>query len=456
MSFFKENKVPLVLLAAISLIFTGFLIFTFTVVQPGTFLSTLSAENMDPSVSPNEKAENWKPIPLASNFLSFFANGVSLPMIAPNIVKLLAHPALYDKAKSFWPAMEIIIIVLNIALFWFAFRHSSGKEKILLVLLILLMSVTISEVIIARPNHNIIPDFDFRYAGAPFYFYSLIMVVFASILTKIKSEGVSKTIISIVIVIFAAQQAFSFQAVRMKEESALREKSVLLLDRNLLSELDVLSKGDFPLVMPNLSGSHIFEPMPGFALADYLLFFDNKSPIKLIRNSYMPPDLKTRSVATVKSLRLETSSKFKEALKKSPIIKSYYASPSLMTYEASNSSSRYANPAVPGANGKNVIRQGEFDPEKINIIWFSLYTDDIPGNLELFFSFKNDFGVEGPMGRIRVDDYTPLVSRDGRRLYYIETNLLQLYTFSLSEKISDLTLHIPKTKNASLEKVYFR
>ncbi|MEK7180173.1 MAG: hypothetical protein AAB706_01745 [Patescibacteria group bacterium] len=454
-NFLKENKTPLLLTSGITIAFAIFFIYTFTVIQPNTFLSS-SGYGTEGFPSLENRDADWKLAPLTANFLSFFTSGISIPLFAPNIVKILTHPVVRDSAKSLWPIVEIIILAVNAILFWLAFRYAENRERKFIIFLMVGMFITISMVILARPNHEAIPDFDYRYTGMPFYFYSICLTLFASLLLKTKKDYAVKIIIPIVIVIFSAQQAFSFHAVRLTEEAKLRKEAIINLDKNLLSELSILSKQGAPLLIPNLSGENIFEPMPGFSLANYLVFFNKKMPIQLIQNSEMAQDSKTHIVTTVSSLRASTSKEFKEALKKSLVIRSYYNSLSLMRYETVVVQDTSTQSITLNENKEIVIQKKEFDPEKKNTLGFSLYTDDTKGNLVLSLSFKNDFGIEEKLGKIRVDDYTPYIVKDGKRLYHIETNLLQLYTYSLSEKISNLTLYIPETKKTFVEEVYFR
>lgn len=326
-----------------------------------------------------------------------------------------------------------------------------------MILLMALMSLTITMVIVARPDHSAIPDFDYRYAGVPYYFYCIFMALWASLLLKTKKDYAVKIILPAVIVIFAAQQAFGFHAVRLKTEAASRKKAVMRLNNTLLAEFNALHKKNAPLVIPNLSGGHIFQPMPGLMLSHYLLFFNTKTPITLIQNSEMPPDNTWNHLVTdVSSIRSETSPEFKDALKKLSAIRSYYASPSLMIYNASHTPDDSMKSVILNKNKEVIIKQKEFDPEKMNAVGFSLSTDNAPGNLELSFSFKNDFNADGAAGKIRIDDYTPYLLKDGKRFYTIESNLLQLYTFSLSEKISNLTLFVPEIRGASVSSIYFR
>lgn len=452
--FFRENKVPICIIMTIVLALAIFFYVSFAVIQPDTFLSVLGGDGI---ASPNQKAENWRFIPLASNFLSFFENGVSLSMFAPNIVKILVHPAMKNKVAPFWPIVEMILLFGNILLFWFALKGAPNKERKLIILLMMSMFITIAMVIIARPVHEAIPDFDYRYAGVPYYFYSLFMAMCASVLMRTKKDYAVKVILSAVIVVFAGQQALSFYAIRLQKEAELRREAVVRLNNTLLNELDALQhKKNAPLIIPNLSGGHIFQPMPGLMLSHYLLFFDTKTPISLIKNSSIPVDTWNHFVADVLSLRSETSQEFKETLKKPSAIRSYYASPSLMTYKNISPRDNPAEPTTPSGKKEIIIQREKFNPEKIHVLGFLLFTDNIPGNLELSFSFNNDFGIDGVMGKIRIDDYTPYVLKDGRRVYAIESDLLQLYTFSLSEKISDLTLSVPETKSASVHGIYFR
>lgn len=456
---FKENKIPFCIVAILIFILALFFYISFVLIQPNTFLSTLSGDSTetDASILLKYKKENWRLIPLTSNFLSFFENGVSLSMFAPNIVKILVHPAMKNKVAPSWPVVEMILLFGNAILFWFALKYASNKEKKLMILLLAIMTMTIAMVIVARPIHEIIPDFDYRYTGVPYYFYSLFMAICASMLMRTKKDYAVKVILSAVIVVFAGQQALSFYAVRLKEEAKLRREAVVRLNASLLAELDALQhKKNAPLVIPNLSGGHIFQPMPGLMLSHFLLFFNTKAPITLIKNSQIPVDTWNHFIGDVSSLRSETSQEFKEALKKPSAIRSYYASPSLMTYKNSDSPGNPTQSAIPNGEKEVIIQHEKFDPEKIHVLGFSLSTDNTPGNLELSFSFKNDFNVDGAAGKIRIDDYTPYLLKDGRRVYAIESDLLQLYTFSLSEKISDLTLSVPETKSAFVHGIYFR
>ncbi len=178
--------------------------------------------------------------------------------------------------------------------------------------------------------------------------------------------------------------------------------------------------------------------------------------MQLIQNTGMNPDFKTHIVTTVLSLRASTSPEFKEALKESLVIRSYYATSSLMFYKTTDTEDKSTKSITLNGDREIMIKKEEFDPEKMYTVGFSLYTNDTSGNLILAFLFKNDFGIKEELGKIRVDDYTPYVLKDGKRLYHIETNLLQLYTYSLSEKISNLILYVPETKGAFVNEVYFK
>jgi hypothetical protein len=357
--------------------------------------------------------------------------------------------------EPLWPAFEIAIFILNIVLFWTAWRYALQNEKRFIVYLLLAIFITISMVILARPDHSIVPDFDYRYAGPPYYFYCLFLALAVSMATRAKKEHTARIIVSILVVILAMQQIFSFHGVRLQSEAKMRQGAIVMLYDSLLPELETLSKKN-PLVIPNLTGAHIFQGMPGYTLADYLLFFNKKMPVKLAQNAHMPPDVKTNTVETVESVRTSTSQKFKDALKKSSAIRSYYTSSVWMRYKNIDNE-QVSLQTLPLSESREIfIQRNEFNPEKFNTVLFSFYTDDIPGNLEFSFSFKNDFGVDREAGSIRVDDYTPYTLKDSKRLYRIETNLLQLYAYSLSEKISNLTLYVPETKGAFVSGIYFK
>lgn len=446
--FIKENGAPILCLIGISIIFSVCFYISFKIIQPNTFLTTLGAEGVATTDSSEFKKENWKPLPLTENFLSFFANGVSLPLIVPSAGKILNHPAVNNKIKPFWPFVEGFIIVLNVLFLFIVWKNSSERERKLILWLLSGLFITVSMVIVARPNHSVIPDFDYRYAGVPFYFYSIFLAMAASIFLQKKGNGTLKIIVPVVIIIFAAQQAFSFQALRISEEAKLRREAVINLDTTLLSELNNLSKENNRLIIPNLSGSQIFQKMPGFTLANYILFFNKKMPIELIENSAMPRESGTYIVKKVESLRASTSPEFKRAIIESSIIRSYYTKPGLMSYETLSSSTIEIKNI--NKKGKVNIRQWQFDPENLHTVTFTLITDNIPGNLEISFSFENNLNIDSEIGKIRIDDYTNHVLINGKRVHFIKTDLLQLFPFALSEKISNLTIFIPDLKNTSI------
>ena len=457
LAFLKENKHPLIIVVSVSVFFVAFWAFSFTVIQPDTFLSTLNSEDIN-KISSAQKSETWKLIPLTENFVSFFSSGVSLPIVAPSVVKILTHPSIRDTFDSIWPIFELIIFVINILFFQFVFKHSARKEKGLILWLLGGMILTIVMVILARPNHNPIPDFDYRYAGAPFFFYAIFLAISASILLKSKKEYSIKLLISLMVIFLATQQAFSFHALRLKVEAEQRTAAVVQLKNSLLTELVVLKtyEKNSTLLIPNLLGGHIFQTMSGISLADYVTFFNPKMPIRFIRNNAIPSDPASNITVIVPSLRASTSPEFKDALMEQGVIRSYYISPALMSYSTIDKTASSIVQLTTKGNGDVLIQRVGFDPEKKHVVGLTLSTDDTPGNLELSFFFKNDFNADGTMGNIRIDDYTFYKVEDDRRIYAIETDLLQIYAYALSDKISDLTLYIPETKNPLLIETYFR
>jgi hypothetical protein len=446
-SFIKRDGLPLAKLALVAILFSIFLFISFKIIQPGTFLSALSA---DGTPTEDAKAENWAPAPLAFNFISFFANGVSLPVVAPSATKLLAHPALKDKARPFWPLVGLIVLVANIALFWYALRKGEASEKPLVLWALLSMAITIGMVIVARPDHSIIPDFDYRYAGAPFFFYCFCFAIFASWLVRSKGDKAKEYVVSALIIIFALQQAFSFHAFRLEREALARREAITLFDETFFGTLKETERS---LVIPNLSGNSIYPAMAGFTLAHYFLFFDSPASLALVRNDAMPPNPGVGIVETVPSLRAAVTPGFRAMMKTDPVVHAYYASTTLMHYTASVPavaeaySAREQNAAL-GDEGRAYVRFGSFDPENLHKVTFSLSTLDIPGNVELMFSFKNDFNAGDRIGKLKIDDYAPYTVRDGRRIYQIETDMLQLYAYSLSNRVSDLLLSVTPVKEA--------
>jgi hypothetical protein len=448
-NFFSENRIFLLTFLGVIFIFCAFFIYSFFVVQPNTFLSVLGG---DGTASPNEKQTNWQLIPLARNFLSLTVNGVFLSLFTPKIARILAHPAVKESAQTFWPVVEIIALFGNVCLLWMAMKYAEIKEKKLILIFLGIMSVGTLMVIFARPNHEIIPDFDYRYAGVAFYAYCIFLSVGASLLLKRKKEYALKIIIPAIIIIFSAQQAFGFHSFRTTEESKMRREAITKINSELLSEFDTLSKTkkDGPLTIPNLGGSRLFvQTMGGFPLSYYVLFFNRQTSLQLIQSPEMGGADITGIVTPVSNLRASTSPEFIEALKKSEIFRKYFFSPS--------SIDAIAPPFFSSVTEKEtLIREKAFSPEKLNTVDFTLYTDNTEGNLSLRFFFKNDFDANFALVKIKIDEYTPYEIENGKRKYHVNINLLGTYAFALSEKISHLTLSVPDTKNAYVENIVLR
>jgi hypothetical protein len=450
-NFLKNNRPALAVFATVVILFGTFLFYTFTHIQPGTFLSSLNGQATDPTLIENSKAEQWRPIPLALNAFTLFTSGVSLTLFAPNVVKILAHPALHDKVQWLWPIVELAVLMGNILLAWFAWRYAQMKERKFIVFLGLGMLVTIGMIILGRPDHSIIPDFDYRYAGPAFYFYCIFLSISTLFVVR-THKHVGKVVAAIIIILFCAQQAFSFHAMRLREEAVARKAHVVSVVETLLPELDTLSARDPSLTIPDLSASHIDPAMLDFYLSNAILFAKPRlQRIHLIQNTAMPPDVESRIVKTVESIRTDTSPVFIDALKEPGAIRSYYTSPALIAY----TNLPLATSSTPHTQKSDavIIRKGAFDPEQLHTLEFTLSTADIAGNVEISVMFTNDIDVTGATARIRIDDYTPFTRVEGKRKYHIETDLLQIYPYALSQKVSDLTLHLPEAKSPTITEV---
>jgi|GEM_PF-6782801 len=444
-AFFEENRTPLVVFAEVIILFSIFLVCSLMIVKPGTFLSSLGGGD----VGGPSKTESWRIIPLAENYFSLFANGVSLSLLLPKVGTLLSHPAVKNTAERYWPIAEAFVLFANALLFWAAWKYAEMKEKKFFLTLFGIMSSAIFMVILARPDHSAIPYFDYRYAGAAFYMYCLFLAISAAVFLRSRKDLAIKIIVPALIIILSAQQALSFQAVRTKEESGMRRTAIENLNNELLFRLDSLSKikGNGPLTVPNLSGDHIFvQTMAGFHLQFFTLFWNRKTPLVLIQSPEIPQENITHIVTSVPSLRASTSPEFLNALKTSKTLQKYYFSLPV----ARSSGAQYPQ------EKQIIVREKEIDPEKMHAISFTLTTDDAPGNVEILISFKNDFGWNVPSGRVGVDDFTPFEIKNGKRVYRSNVELLQLYSYALSEKVSDIVLSVPDAKNATVSDIEFK
>jgi hypothetical protein len=175
----------------------------------------------------------------------------------------------------------------------------------------------------------------------------------------------------------------------------------------------------------------------------------------LIQNDEMPQELRTKTVNSVASLRNATSDEFKMALMNSDVIRSYYAIPNNLSYKTIEIGDLSPKNRL-AQTGEITILNMSFDPEKNRTLNITISTGNTSGNLEIPISFKNDFTEKTILGNLRIDDYTQFTVVNNRRIYNIEVNLLQIYTYALSKKVSNLSIMIPTTKDALLENLSFK
>ncbi|MBI3442697.1 MAG: hypothetical protein HY007_02935 [Candidatus Sungbacteria bacterium] len=450
--FFLQNRYPLSIVVIVGTLYAAFFAISFLVLQPGTFLSSSHTN-----------------IPhMAKDGISVISSGLTLAAFAPHTPKLLAHPVLITSIGRLWPSFEYALFFLNLLFFWCARRNAARHERTFLMGCAGILLLTIFMVVRARPGAGLIPDFNFKHVGMLFYFYCAVLAIGINSIVTSKRLSWVKTALPFLIVTVAAQQAFSFHAIRLREEAISRRTATELVQTRLISELKKLSQTDgTALRVPNLSGSYIYEPQAGISLTDYVQFFNAPIPIAFLQNGAMPPHVKTHTVTTVPSLRAATSREFKDALKTSARLQQYYTAPTLVGYQA-ELISRDSAPAPHSPQDRIMARRGgdaahasilidsraSFDPEKFHRLSLELVTDDIPGNIELPLAFTNDF-VKKSAARVRIDDFTPYVLAENKRRYALTADLLQIYIYALSERVGNLMLEFPPRKNIKLTSMSF-
>jgi len=378
-------------------------------------------------------------------FFAIFAYGASLPLFAPKISILLQHPVLKLTAETFWPFLGIIVLSVNTVIVWLAVKYANSKEKKFMLTLLGIISVFSTMIVIARADNTIVTEFDYRYAGGTFYAYCIFLTLAFSIFYRTNKTLATKIVIPVVIIIFSAQQAFSFQSGYTREAAIMRKDAIVKINKTLLSELESLAvqKKDGALTVPNLSGDHLFQQtMAGYDLAYYMEFFQRSSRIQVVQKGGTVPSYHSNILFSVPNVQASTSPEFLSALVTSKSLQSYYFSPSS------------AEPSAIPDIGKTVpIREKTFDPKKLHFVSFTLVTDDTPGNVLISFTFKNDFNVDYPTEQIKVTDYDSYEKENGKRIYHFETDMQRSYAFSLSQEISHLELIVPKTKNATVSNI---
>jgi hypothetical protein len=439
--YIQENKKPLLILAVIGILFAVFMAYNFQASGSKTFVNTT-----------DDSKSSF--IRYSGNMMKFYSTTLTQALLIPNVVKIVGHPSIIEKVRPVWLVLDIILFFMSIYTIVYIYRHADARRKRFIVWILLSLFILLTLIVVKRPINDFVFDADFKYGAMPYYFYSILIVLFLTTLVERNKISVPMCMVLLAL-IFSTQNALGFEAIKKSEEGKARRIAVESFGQSFFGELEKIH-GDLPLAIPNLAGNFIYREIAA-SLADYVLFFNVRSHIKLLENSAMRPDTKTKTVTRVQSLRAATDKAFIEALKKSETLRSYYFYPVRMSHEtysngATSTKSFTQAPVISKYAGHDFITLQSFvvDPEENHIVTIEFETTDIPGNLELSFYFNNDFGVTDRAGYIKVDDSIGYIRDNGKRYYHLTTDLLQLYSYSLSTTVSNIRLLVPEKKDIKI------
>jgi hypothetical protein len=401
---------------------------------------------------------------LLADFAYLFDVGLLVSLVTPFVYARLP-PALLG------------VLATAVLLGWTAFmigtlRLATRRQRVTLAGLALVMAGICLMVNLGRPSEEtVIVRWAAKHVGAAFIWLCL-LASFAWHLWWCHAGRERRIVLAEITLVgiggyWCAQAAFGHLGLAVAfppfgypaeiRDSIDRRQAIAEIAEKVWSPISSMAGSSSGLTVPTLDGPFLASHCPGlfdYNLATYLPFFSPANPaVTLVRNAQMHPWTGPGTV-TVSSLRAAVSGEFMNLIRHNAGVRSYYFSriplrsmarpdPHLMprTHVASEPAGPLTGQSEGFAqfteDGRRLywVRRTAFDPESAPVLRISLegLPPAGPGEVAVRLEFTTDIADATGGGTItlpaRPDDV-------------IETDLRQLYAFSLSRQVRDVRLMV--------------
>ena len=282
-----------------------------------------------------------------------------------------------------------------------------------------------------RPSSQNASFFPIQQIIVPFYWYIILFAIATSTYLKRYRGNSTPLLIALCLLLIGWQQTFGFYKDESLKHTVDSKNSIVRLQALLTPAFNELTAhSEKPLYVPNLRGVYINPYVFGNDLYKYRTFLGISSQIQL---------LDVRSGPFLAS----TSKEFIQALQKDKNLRSlYFAYVELEEGYQTNPLQTKITPKEFESNGSYslVLSPSVINPAKLHTLLLDIEVPKESEKIILDISFQNDYGLEGPLGFVRLDQFSTLLKDEAGRRYVLSVDLNQIYAYALSSSISNLRL----------------
>jgi hypothetical protein len=415
-----------------------------------------------------------------AKFLLIFVSGTFLTLFINNEYFPFLHVG-FNKIPIYISLIFSFIILSSILYKYFKGTQLKSINVYLLYFLISLFGISLMVVYGRPPDLDRIIRLDARYVGMPVIILMLVIAIIIDSFFKRISNFDNKYkfmngYIILAIIYFVNQQFLDHIFYRFSPSiptpavsaAIKRQKLWNNLQINVLERIDSLGKANGKkLYIPNLDQFYLNSMNSNFYGTDLSFFYNRNNHIKFIRNAQMNS---SNELLKVNSLLAKTDVRFFDLLKIKEFGNFFFYPVTLKSdsFITKNKLTQNENlfigktPLTLKNNGiyKVELNRKQWNPEQYHYLELELELP--PGNIpfEMNIYFKNDFNQKGSLGKIKIDlpywcEFN-LISFKLSNTYLIKIDLLQMYAYSLSESIEDITLKHNTKSGAECKINYLR
>jgi len=289
-------------------------------------------------------------------------------------------------------------------------------------------------VALGRPTSHPAAFFPVQQIAMPFFWMAIFLTIAACTYLRTSFEKVYIDrlflVIGLCIVVVSAQHVFSFYNKQNLQEVTDSKSAVSVLQNKFVPTINNLAEETEGLFyVPNLRGQYINPFLFGRDTNQYKAFLNLSDNVRLIGVRNGP-------------YHASTSASFIEALKTNSNIRYWYTKP--IEVEVGYNKSYIENDISINLEGENmdtaVLSPKKVSPVSQYILNMDFSAENAPEKIYINLTFKNDFSTEGENAIVRIDQYSKMLTDSKNRRYSISVDLNQVYTFALSETVSDFTI----------------
>lgn len=371
-------------------------------------------------------------LPLSAQVQSLYqvlTAGTIAELFAPSVGLIISQPR-FVAYVSLW-GIAMALLLLGFGLFVYKASRLENRNTRLLIYAFVLILLGVSVLpALRRPSSQTASFFPIQQIFVPFFWYIIVLAVAVSSYLKRTSPKTTRIVIAFCVLLIGWQMVFGFYKDESLQHVIASKQSVERLQTLLVPPLNnIAAQSKTAVSVPNLRGSYINPYVFGNDLWKYKAFLNLAPNIHL---------LDVRGGPYVAS----TSPLFLQALHTDEKLRTLYLAHVELEegYQTQPLHSDAPKTFESDGEARIVIGPGTIDPAKRYMLHLDMTIPQSPEKIFLDLSYKNDFGIVGPIAAIRLDQFSVSLPDSKERRYAISVDLNQMYAYALSQSVSDVAL----------------